>query len=75
MVISDLAEMGYDAQWCCLSASDTGAPHKRDRIWLVANAKELQCNGLNDNAGISLAGKQVPELGNYCWAQDVANNR
>lgn len=38
VVISDLAEMGYDAQWCCISASDTGAPHKRDRIWLVANS-------------------------------------
>lgn len=38
LVVSDLAEMGYDAQWCCISASDTGAPHKRDRIWLVANS-------------------------------------
>jgi len=38
VVISDLAEMGYDAQWCRISASDVGAPHKRDRIWLVANA-------------------------------------
>lgn len=36
VVISDLAEMGYDAEWLCLSASDCGAPHKRDRIWLVA---------------------------------------
>lgn len=46
VVISDLAEMGYDAQWCCLSASDTGAPHKRDRIWLVA--ADAQCEPLRD---------------------------
>lgn len=38
VVVGDLAEMGYGAQWCCISASDCGAPHKRDRIWLVAYA-------------------------------------
>ena len=38
MVLGDLAEMGYDAQWCIVSASDLGAPHQRDRIWLVANS-------------------------------------
>lgn len=37
VVISDLAEIGYDAKWCCISALEVGAPHKRDRIWLVAN--------------------------------------
>lgn len=42
VVIGDLAEMGYDAQWCCISASDTGAPHKRDRIWLVASDTERE---------------------------------
>ncbi|OYW89759.1 MAG: DNA cytosine methyltransferase [Pseudomonadales bacterium 32-61-5] len=38
VVIGDLAELGYDAQWFRLSASDCGAPHQRDRLWLVANA-------------------------------------
>ena len=38
VVIGDLAAMGYDAHWCCLAASDVGAPHKRDRFWLVANS-------------------------------------
>jgi len=36
MVIGDLAEMGYDCQWCIVSAQDVGAPHQRDRFWLVA---------------------------------------
>ncbi|MGQ1309366.1 DNA cytosine methyltransferase [Acinetobacter baumannii] len=35
-VISDLAKMGYDAQWARFSASNFGAPHIRDRIWIVA---------------------------------------
>ncbi len=37
-VISDLAQMGYDAQWARFSASNFGAPHIRDRIWIVGHA-------------------------------------
>lgn len=35
-VLGDLAEIGYDAQWRCVSAAECGAPHLRDRIWIVA---------------------------------------
>ena len=35
-VLSDLAKMGYDAKWCCLSAADCGAWHERNRIWILA---------------------------------------
>ena len=35
-VLSDLAEMGYDARWCVLGADDVGAPHRRKRIWILA---------------------------------------
>ncbi|WP_189062275.1 DNA cytosine methyltransferase, partial [Longimycelium tulufanense] len=35
-VVGDLAALGYDAQWTCLRASDIGAPHRRDRLFLVA---------------------------------------
>ena len=35
----DLAEIGYDAQWHCVSASYVGAPHHRDRIWIIAYPK------------------------------------
>ena len=36
VVIADLAEMGYDAEWGIVGAHHAGAPHKRDRIWIVA---------------------------------------
>ena len=40
-VIGDLTALGYDAQWCIVSAQDVGAPHKRDRIWIrAANTKQ-----------------------------------
>ena len=36
-VLSDLAELGYDARWCRVSALDVGAPHLRDRIWIMGH--------------------------------------
>ena len=37
-VVGDLAACGYDAEWDCIPASALGAPHRRDRVWLVAYA-------------------------------------
>lgn len=34
--LGDLAEIGYDAEWHCISAADLGAPHSRERVWVVA---------------------------------------
>jgi len=34
-VLKDLCEIGYDAEWHCIPASYVGAPHERDRIWIV----------------------------------------
>lgn len=44
-VLGDLAEMGYDAEWGVLGAVDVGAPHRRDRIWIVARAASEQHQG------------------------------
>ncbi len=35
-VLCDLASIGYDAEWHCVSASAIGAPHQRDRIFIIA---------------------------------------
>lgn len=37
-VFGDLAEMGFDAEWFVLSASAVGAPHLRERVFIVAHA-------------------------------------
>jgi DNA (cytosine-5)-methyltransferase 1 len=47
IILSDLAESGYDGRWCVLSAAEVGAPHKRDRLWIVAYA-----NGQHEEAGL-----------------------
>lgn len=36
VVLSDLATLGYDAEWHCLPAAAIGAPHRRDRIIIIA---------------------------------------
>lgn len=36
VVLCDLAQIGYDAEWHCISASSVGAPHRRDRVFIVA---------------------------------------
>jgi DNA (cytosine-5)-methyltransferase 1 len=35
-VLGDLAARGYSAEWQCISAASIGAPHGRDRVWIVA---------------------------------------
>jgi len=35
-VLADLAALGYDTQWTCLRAADAGAPHRRDRLLVLA---------------------------------------
>jgi DNA-cytosine methyltransferase len=38
-ILSELAEIGYDCWWEVISACAVGAPHRRDRIWIVAYTK------------------------------------
>jgi DNA (cytosine-5)-methyltransferase 1 len=35
-ILGILAALGFDARWTCLRASDVGAPHRRDRLFLLA---------------------------------------
>lgn len=35
-VLGSLSEIGYNAEWQDIRASDMGAPHKRERIWIIA---------------------------------------
>jgi DNA (cytosine-5)-methyltransferase 1 len=40
-VLGDLSSIGYDAEWHCIPASSVGAPHPRDRIWIVAYPQKV----------------------------------
>lgn len=40
-VIEELTQAGYDCRWLFISASDVGAPHKRERWFCLAHSKEF----------------------------------
>ncbi|MGH3425715.1 MAG: DNA cytosine methyltransferase [Nocardioidaceae bacterium] len=42
VVLGDLAEIGYDAEWDCVPAATVGAPHRRDRWFCVAYPNGLR---------------------------------
>jgi DNA (cytosine-5)-methyltransferase 1 len=61
-VLGDLAACGFDAEWDHLPASAFGAPHRRDRLWLVAYASSDELweqsgrGGGESGSGAALAG-------------------
>ena len=56
-VLGDLASLGYDATWDCIPASAVGAPHRRDRVWIIANARGQQHQSRCDEIGREITEK------------------
>tara|TARA_R100001509_G_C4681651_1_gene153739 strand:+ start:57 stop:473 length:417 start_codon:yes stop_codon:yes gene_type:complete len=48
-VLGSLAQVGYNAEWTCITASMFGAPHKRERVFIVAysNSKHIKKQSFN----------------------------
>lgn len=72
-VLGDLAERGYDAEWRNIPACMVGAPHRRERVWILAHPAQVQRNGCNDNARKRMGVWPLSKLGDGGWSQDVAN--
>jgi DNA (cytosine-5)-methyltransferase 1 len=72
-VIGELAEIGYDAEWRVVSAAGMGAPHRRDRIIIVAYPTQLFCNGSDNYSRVSMEPQKVSEFGNSGRSQRMAN--
>lgn len=43
-ILHDLERYGYESQAYIIPACATNAPHRRDRIWIIANAMRKRCN-------------------------------
>jgi DNA (cytosine-5)-methyltransferase 1 len=68
-VLGSLAEIGYDAEWDCLPAAAFGAPHERDRVFVVANDG---CERMEGRWSQPLQGEpRVPRLENVRRAADL----
>jgi len=59
-VLKDLRAIGYDAEWHIISACSVGAPHRRERIWIIAypNGEGLQGHRRPDQTSETL--QEVP---------------
>jgi len=42
-VLWEISKVGYDAEWHCIPASQLGANHHRDRVWIVAYPNRARC--------------------------------
>lgn len=51
-ILRGLVESGYNCKWRILSAAEMGAPHKRDRLWILAYSAN-HGSYMYDQAGIS----------------------
>ena len=79
LVLQNLCKIGYCAEWHCIPASAVGAPHQRDRIWIIANpnnsgARTFQRGDMPKIRAAILHGRQeytFAESSGYC--EDVAN--
>ena len=70
-VLSTLAEIGYDAEWQDIRASDMGAPHRRERIWIVAYpGLQRQAKYEEQTTGLEQCGEDVADskrIGRRRW--------
>jgi DNA (cytosine-5)-methyltransferase 1 len=56
-VLRCLAALGYDAEWHCIPAKAVGAPHQRDRVWIVAYSNNSGSG--TPKYGVDTVGSQV----------------
>jgi DNA (cytosine-5)-methyltransferase 1 len=70
-VLSDLEGQGYAARTFVIPACAVAAPHRRDRVWTLAHATQLQRDGSREHRQSSE--RQIPELGKRSGPQPVAH--
>ena len=50
-VLWDISAVGYDAEWHCIPASQLGAHHHRDRIWIICYPKRIGRKAISNRKG------------------------
>jgi site-specific DNA-cytosine methylase len=74
-VVTDLCSLGYDVRWDCIPAAAVGAPHMRDRIWIMAVRRDgpspWTCDKLPDK--LPRAGQVI--AGNFSERGAIASHK
>jgi DNA (cytosine-5)-methyltransferase 1 len=61
-VLWEIAQSGFDAEWQVVSAASMGAPHRRERIFIIAYTQGLRRNALGDTKNYGTANGEINSL-------------
>ena len=73
-LLGRLADLGFDAEWGVFSSAGVGAPHRRERVFLLAHREDV---AHRDNTGQSAGGRAVRDQrddAGWGGAPDVADS-
>ncbi|NEA37702.1 DNA cytosine methyltransferase [Streptomyces sp. SID11385] len=73
-VLGSLADLGYDARWLVLRASDVGAPHRRERVFLSAWPAERLAQNPDEQPGDERR-QSAPDETETGWARPQSGRR
>ena len=82
-VCSDLESEGYEVQAFIIPAASVGAPHRRERVWIVANASDCRCgrrsceqcaNGRHELLSRECAGREMGREATGCSGERLTPN-
>lgn len=69
IILSDLSDLGFDADWDVVSACALGSPHRRRRLFVMAHARSAGLQGLHETRrGIDL--QPAPPAVRRNWAPE-----
>jgi site-specific DNA-cytosine methylase len=70
-----LAALGFAVRWCVLGADDVGAPHRRKRLWILAESLSGRCDGWPHEQIRESEGRAAAQPGGEVVADTTGNGR
>lgn len=74
-VVSDLAEIGYDSRWNRIFAATVGAPHYRERVFILAYPHSTGPQGLRPERELRKDQSQIQITGSDWWVSEPGVDR
>ncbi len=71
-VLGSLAQVGFDAEWCSVKASDVGAAHQRERVFILAYTDGFGWDGRNN--GDKRRSKRTAQTERSCCELEDSNS-
>lgn len=65
-MLRQFSSIGYDAEWHCIPVNHLGAPHRRDRVWIIAYSSSFRDR---ISEGQILTGRNFPQHGHW-WSRE-----